>query len=137
MSKKEILVQQIFDEINTNEVFCKALFSVEDAISAKKVLKAYGFDASLEDVEAVFEDGKNEILKFKESGVSNELSEDQLCNVAGGGVLRGALRTVVSVAGGFGFGVLCGVCPAAAAATPYVAGGLAAWSTAGYLKKGW
>ena len=136
MEKKE-LAKQIFDAVNENEDFCKALLSVEDAASAQKVLKENGFNVTQDDVEAIFKDGLDEILKFKESGAADELSVEQLDNIAGGGVVRGVLRTAVSAAGAFGFGMLCGVCPAACAATPYVAGGLAAWSTAGYLKKGW
>ena len=54
-----------------------------------------------------------------------------------GGFIRYLVRGAVSAAVGFGFGCLCGVCPAAAVATPYVVGGLALWCAAGYLKKGW
>ena len=136
MEKKE-LTQTLFDAVNGNEVFCKSLLAAEDAASAQKVLNENGFDVTKEDVEAIFVDGLNEILKFKESATVDELSVGQLDNVAGGGFLKGALRTVASAAAGFGFGVVCGVCPAASAATPWVVGGLAAWSTAGYLKKGW
>lgn len=137
-TKKELLTQQILSAVNDNEEFCKAFVSAEDAASLQKVLNENGFDVSLTDVEAMFADGLSEILKFKDSDAANgELSENQLDDVAGGGALRGTLRTVVSAGVGFGFGCLCGVCPAAASATPYVVGGLTAWSASGYLKKGW
>lgn len=136
-TKKEMLAQEILTAVNENEEFCKAFVSSEDASSLQKVLNENGFNVSLEDVEAMFADGLSEILKVKESAEETELSEEQLDDVSGGGFLRGTLRTIASGAVGFGFGAFCGVCPAAAAATPYVVGGLTAWSTAGYMKKGW
>ena len=69
--------------------------------------------------------------------MAEELSEVELDAVVGGGVARGLVRTGVSAIGAFGYGAACGLCPGLAVATPYVAGGLAAWSTAGYMKKGW
>jgi len=136
-SKKDIISQQIIEAVNGNTEFAKAFVAAEDAASVQKILCENGFDVTVEDVQALFSEGVSEILKVKESGVNGELSEDQLAEVAGGGFFRGALRTVASAAAGFGFGCLCGVCPAAASATPYVVGGLTAWSTAGYMKKGW
>lgn len=136
-AKKEMLAQKVMEAVNENNDFCKAFIAAEDAISLQKVLNDNGFDVSKEDVEAIFADGLKEILKVKEVAATSELSEDQLDDVAGGGAIRGTLRTVASAAAGFGFGCLCGVCPAASAATPYVVGGLTAWSTAGYMKKGW
>ena len=73
-------------------------------------------------------------MKFQESGASDELSEDQLDNIAGGGLIKGIFRTAVSTATAVGFGAFCGICPAATAATPYVAGGLTAWSALGFKK---
>lgn len=136
-TKKDIISQRIIDAVNNNADFCKAFVAAEDAASVQKVLCENGFDVTLAEVNELFSEGVGEILKFKESGVDGELSEDQLAEVAGGGFFRGALRTVASAAAGFGFGCLCGVCPAAASATPYVVGGLTAWSTAGYMKRGW
>ncbi len=132
-TRKEVLAKKISDAVNENEALCIALASAEDAAAAKKVLNENGFDVSTEDVEAIFQDGLNAILKFKESA-PDELSEGQLENVAGGGFFRGMFRTAASAATGFGFGMLCGVCPAAASATPYVVGGLAAWSAAGFRR---
>ena len=134
---KEVLAQQIFAMATDNEDFCKALVSAEDAPSAKKVLNENGFPVSLEDVDEIFADGLSEIMKFKDSGAADELSEGQLDDIAGGGAIRGTLRLAVSAGVAFGFGMFCGICPAAAVASPYVAGGLTAWSTAGYLRKDW
>lgn len=133
-AKKEMLAKKILEAVNENNDFCKAFVAAEDAASLQKVLKSNGFDVTVEDVEAMFAEGLKEILTVKEGAAATELSEDQLDDVAGGGFFRGTLRLVASSAVGFGFGCLCGVCPAAAAATPYVAGGLTAWTTAGYLK---
>lgn len=83
----------------------------------------------------MFADGLNEILKFKESGPADELSEGQLDDVAGGGFINGTLRLAASSVAAFGYGALCGICPAACAGSPYVAVGLSAWTTAGYVKK--
>lgn len=137
--EKRILVKQISDAVNGDESFCKALLSVEDAASAQAILKENGIDASLQDVEGIFKDGVSEIVKYKEASqaADGELDENQLANVAGGGIVRGVLRTSASAAGAFGFGMICGVCPAASVATPYVVGGLTAWSAAGYFKEGW
>lgn len=123
--------------MNENNDFCKAFVAAEDATSLQKVLNENGYAISVEDVEAMFADGLKEILKFKDEAETTELSMEQLDGVAGGGIIRGILRTVASAVAGFGYGCLCGVCPAAASATYYVAGGLTAWSVAGYRKKGW
>lgn len=136
-TKKEMLAQKIMEAVNENNDFCKSFVAAEDATALQKVLNDNGFDVTVEDVEAIFADGLKEILAAKENAMAEELSEDQLDDVAGGGFFRGTLRTAASAAAGFGFGCLCGLCPAASVATPYVVGGLTAWSTAGYLKKGW
>lgn len=134
---KELLAQKLTEAINENNEFCKAFTAAEDAASLQKVLKDNGFDATVEEIEAMFADGLKEILKIKEASKGEELSEDQLEDVAGGGFVRGTLYTAASAAAGFGFGCACGFCPALSAATPYVAGGLAAWSASGYMQKGW
>ncbi len=136
-AKKEMLAQQLIESVNENGDLCKALVSAEDASSVQKVLAANGFEVTVEEVEAIFEDGVNEIMNTNGSEDNGELSEDQLENISGGGFLRGALRTTASAALGFGYGVFCGICPAASAGAPYVAGGLATWSAVGFKKKGW
>lgn len=136
-AKREMLAQKLMDAVNNNDDFCKAFVSAEDAPSVQKVLKENGFDVSLEDVEAIFLDGLNEIKKLKSTAPADVLSEEQLDDVAGGGAIRGTLRFIASGAAAFGYGCLCGLCPAASVGTPYVAVGLAAWTTDGYLKKGW
>lgn len=132
---KDSLAQRIVDTLAVENGFGRSLMMAQDAVSAQKVFVDNGIEISLEEITSIFNDGLNEILKLKETDLNNELSENQLDNVAGGGFWRGALRTTASMAAGFGFGCLCGICPAASVATPYVVGGLAAWSTAGYLKK--
>lgn len=132
---KQVLAQKLTEAVNENNDFCKAFTQAEDAASLQKVLQANGFEVSVEEVEAMFADGLKEILKIKEEAAGAELSEDQLDDVAGGGFVSGTARLAASAAAGFGYGCLCGVCPAAAAWTPYVAGGLTAWTVAGY--KGW
>lgn len=136
-AKKEQLSQEIICAVNENSDFAKEFVAAEDVLSVQRVLSAHGFDLSEDDINAMFTDGVDEILKSKADGGEKELSDEQLENVAGGGFLRGVLRTVASGAAAFGYGCFCGLVPAASAAAPYVAGGLAAWSTAGYFKKGW
>lgn len=133
-STKDTLAQRIVDTLSENNGLGRSLMMAEDALAAQKVFVDNGIEITLEEVNSIFNDGVDEILKLKTSSANGELSEKQLDDVAGGGFWRGTFRTVASMAAGFGFGCLCGICPAASAATPYVAGGLAVWSTAGYLK---
>lgn len=135
-AKKEMLKQQIIDEMNSDREFCRAFVSTADAASLQKVLTAHGYEISTEEIEELYAEGVEGILNYSASG-EEELSEGQLEDVAGGGVVRGTLRFAASCALGFGYGCLCGVCPAAYAGAPYVAGGLAVWSASGYSKKGW
>ncbi|MBQ4569160.1 MAG: hypothetical protein IJA62_03815 [Ruminococcus sp.] len=135
MEKKELLAQKLMESANENGEFFRAFVSAEDASDVQKVLNDNGFDATVEEIEELFSEGLKEILDFKDKASEEELSEEQLDDVDGGGFLRGTARTVISAAAGFGFGAFCAVCPAASAATPYVAGGLTAWSVAGYKKK--
>ena len=137
MTQKELFAQKIMAAVNKDEEFCKALVSCEDAVSVQKVLGAHGIACTTEDVEAIFSDGLQSILKLQESGTAGELGENDLDSVAGGGAIRGTLRLLASGAVAFGYGCLCGVCPAASVAAPYVGGGLTLWTAAGYKKKGW
>lgn len=133
--KKEMLSKRIIDEMNNDQEFCRAFVSSADASSLQKVLSDHGYEITTEEIEALYGEGVNGIMNYEASG--EELSEDQLEDVAGGGFLRGTLRFAASCAVGFGYGCLCGVCPAAYAYAPHVATGLAVWTAAGYVKKGW
>lgn len=133
-NKKEMLTQQLNNLANSNEEFCKAIASAEDAASVQHVLVENGFDVSIKEVEEMYADGVKQISEYINSGAADELTEAQMGEVAGGGLLSGTLRLVVSVAAGFGYGCLCAVAPGYYAGAPYVAGGLATWTTAGYLK---
>ncbi len=134
---REMFAQEIREKLSRDEDFLQALAAAENAGDARQVLLENGFDMSLEQVEALFADGERQVEKFLENGMDCELSEDELEDVAGGGVIRGLVRGAVSCVAAFGFGCVCGVCPPAAAATPYVVGGLTAFTTAGFLRKGW
>lgn len=129
--KKEMLAQKLSDALQKNDTFCQAFVSAENAITIQKLLCDNGINVSLNDVEEMYSNGVKEILKKNGDG---ELSEEDLNEVAGGGWFRGTLRAVASTAAGFGYGCVCGLIPAAAAGAPYVAVGLATWTTAGYLK---
>ncbi len=133
---KKLRNQQIADALSTNEEFLKAFVTATDAATAQKVLMDNGFELSLQEIEEMFQTGVKEINKYQESA-SEELSQEQLEEVAGGGKLRGLLRGIVSSAAAFGYGALCAVFPPASAAAPYVVGGLAAYTVAGAMKKGW
>ena len=132
-TRKNMLSEQIIDRANNDEEFLRALISAQNADEAGTVLEENGIVITAEEVEELFSAGVEEIRKFE----AGELSEEALSEVAGGGLGRYIVRGVVSAAVGFGFGLVCGVCPAAAVATPYVVGGLALWCAAGYVKKGW
>ena len=137
MKQKQALYQQILDDLNSDEEFAKAFISVTDEAAMQKLLSERGYEVSLDDVREMFEAGKAEILKVKETAGDAELPDEALEGVAGGGFWRGLLRTTVSGGAAFGFGCLCGMAPGLAGMTPYVAGGLAAWSADGYLQEGW
>lgn len=136
-TKKEQLVQKIIASVNENGAFARAFVAAENVADLQKVLSDNGFTVSAEDIEAMFHEGVNEILVANNPDDDGEISEDQLDDVSGGGFFRGSCRLLVSGAAAFGYGCLCGICPAASCAAPYIVGGLTVWTTAGYLKKGW
>ena len=123
-----------------DDQFLKDLITARTSQDTQQVLSKYGFAVSMEEVNAFIEKGKS--LLQNEAKVDTELSEDDLEAVAGGGKWRGRLRYAGALLGGAvlgaGYGALCGICPAAAAATPYVVGGYAAlatyWVMDGYAK---
>jgi len=128
--RKNTLVQEITFALDSDLEFGKTFVTCEDAAALQQALKSKGIEASVE-----------EITEFINAGVENikaqnadELSEEALDNVAGGGWGRYLLRAGVSVVAAAGYGALCGVCPAACAGAPYVAVGLTAWTAAGYFK---
>ena len=131
MTKKEMLAQKITAAVTEDQEFYKAFISAEDAAALQKVLQNHGFDFTLDEIDALFRDGASEIVKQSSTG---ELSEEDLDAVAGGGVIRGTARLIVSCGVAFGYGALCGVCPAAYAGANYVAGGLTIWTAAGYMQ---
>ena len=129
--KREMLAQELLESLQKNDAFCQAFVAAENATTIQELLRNNGMDVSLSDVEELFADGVKEILK---SNVEGELTEKDMDSVAGGGWFRGTCRLVASSAVAFGYGCFCGVCPAASVGAPYVAGGLAVWTTAGYLR---
>lgn len=128
----EMLTKKITDAVTNDLAFYKDFISAQDAVALQKVLQNYGFDLTLEEIEDLFSNGVSTILDHTQSG---ELTEDQMDDVAGGGFFAGTGRLIVSCGVAFGYGALCGVCPAAAAGANWVAGGLTAWTAAGYMKK--
>ena len=128
----ENIKQKITDAAINDLDFFKDFIAAQDAPALQKVLQARGFELTVEEIEDLFSDGVDTILDHNQA---EELSEDQLDDVAGGGFLKGTARLIISGGVAFGYGAFCGICPAAYAGAPYVAGGLAAWTTAGYLSK--
>ena len=136
-TKKEMLAQKLVEAANENNDFCKAFVTAKDAESLKKTLSDNGYDFSIEEIEELFADGLKEVLKVNSSAPADELNEEALEDVAGGGFLRGSLRLAASGATMFAYGVFCGLCPVAAGGAYAIAGGLTVWTTAGYMQKGW
>ena len=130
LTKKELLAQKITAAATEDQEFFKAFIGAQDAPALQKVLQNNGFEFTLEGIDEFFANGVDGILAHNGSA---ELTEDQLDDVAGGGFIKGTARLIVSCGVAFGYGALCGICPAAYAGAPYVAGGLTAWTTAGYL----
>jgi len=130
-----MLIEQIKTLLQSNEEFCVELVKAENAEVAKDILNRYSVEASLEEVEEIFVEGRDNIIKYKEENQGKELSEEELDDVAGGGFWRGTLRLGASSAAAFGYGMACAVFPGLAAGAPVVVGGLTAWTAAGYMKK--
>ena len=128
----ENIKQKITDAVINDVDFFKDFISAQDAPALQQVLQARGFELTVDQIEELFSDGVDTILDHNQA---EELSEDQLDDVAGGGFFKGTARLIVSSGVAFGYGALCGICPAASAGAPYVVGGLTAWTTAGYLSK--
>lgn len=131
MTKKDMLAQKITAAVTEDQEFYKDFISAQDVASLQKILFAHGFDFTADEIEALFCAGAAEILKQSNM---DEISENDLDSVSGGGIIKGTARLIVSCGVAFGYGALCGVCPAACAGANYVAGGLAVWTAAGYMK---
>ncbi len=129
------ICKAITAELEKDEEFFKAFISSENAEALCGVLTARGYGVTVDDVNEMFVRGAKGIVEYMEN--KDELSQGQLEEVAGGGFLRGTVRLIISGGVAFGYGAFCGICPPAYAGAPYVAGGLAIWTTAGYMKKGW
>lgn len=132
-----------FEELAlTDDQFLKNLVSAQNAEETLQVLRENGFNLAIEEVKALIEQGT---VSMKKATEDNELREEDLESVAGGGKWRGRVRFIGALARaaalGAGLGALCAVCPAAAVALPYVAAyaGITSfdWVVKGYEKKGW
>ena len=130
MTKKDMLVQKIQESVNEDQAFYAAFISAPDATALQTVLKEHGFEFTVEQIDEMFRTGAAEIMRH----TGDELSADELDDVAGGGFFKGTARLIASCAVGFGYGALCGVCPGAYAYAGYVATGLAVWTASGYKK---
>ena len=128
---KNMLADKIVASVMEDQEFYKAFIAAQDAPALQKVLQDKGFVLTIAEIENLFVSGAAGILNHMGA---EELDENQLDAVAGGGFFRGTARLIVSCAVGFGYGCLCGVCPAACAGASYVAGGLAVWTAVGYKK---
>lgn len=126
--------ERILAKLQEDEGFMIALASVEDAVSAQKVLSDYQIELTLDEVKSMMEDGRKEVEKAAESP---ELSEEELVSVAGGGWVRGFVRLGVSAIAVGGYYLIVAACPAAIIAAPAIAAGLGLWSKAGFDKRGW
>ena len=132
-----------FEELAlTDDHFLNDLISAETAEDTREIMLKNGFEVSLEEVNSLIEQGVEALHNVMDK---KELSEADLESVAGGGKWRGSLRFVAAMGRaaviGIGFGVVCGLCPGAVVATPYVVGYVAVtgtdWVMKGYSKKGW
>ncbi len=78
MEKK---LKQVMELLNKNEKLAKELFTQETPEGAQKVLKNAGIDFTVDEIKHV---GK--LINQMQENKGRELSEDELTNVAGGGV---------------------------------------------------
>ena len=127
-----------------DEAFMTALMCSSDTTKMCELLSSKGIDVSAEDMDELIQDGYTQLSAYGDQ-VGDELSEDQLEEVAGGGKLRGAVRyglvIVGAVAVGAALGGLVGI-GALAVSTAYLiglgyslVGGV--WTLKGRKKKGW
>lgn len=94
-----------------DEAFLKALLTAEEPEKMSEVLGAYGVSVTSDEVDELMQEGIDGMLEMQEK-VSDELNEEQLENVAGGGILKGIVVGLLAVGGavaiGAGLGVLAG-----------------------------
>ena len=109
--RMEILKDQISASLE-NEAFCEAIVRTESIDELKMLLNHYNIDATLEEVTEIVDTGNTAIAKMRDSQ-SDELSEDTLEAVTGGGwwgrVTRAFGAVAIGAAGGFALGMCCGV----------------------------
>lgn len=107
-----VTLREKIAEIITEEEFCAALLMCDDVTKVQALLRENDIEATVEEIEALRADGEAEIETVKNTA-KDELSENDLEDVAGGGKFwRGVGAVAVGAVGGFGLGVVCGVCPA-------------------------
>lgn len=107
----ETLKNQI-TEVVQNEEVCAAMLMCDSAEAVSELLAKNGIVATQEEISALKCEGDASVAKYKASG-ENELSEEQLEDVAGGGKFwRGVAAFAGGAVAGFGLGLVCGVCPA-------------------------
>ena len=116
--RKEAL-QTMFTEAMESEEFCVKLLKCADAASVCKLLADNGIVATEEEI-AQFKTEGDAVLANYSNRANDELSMEELENVAGGGKARKVLRGALSLTGGailgFGLGCASAVCPAFAPA---------------------
>lgn len=123
------LIEKISKAVTEDEAFCKSVASSKSVAEMCGVMASKGFYLTEEEVKAIYNQGISEAEKFK----GDEFTAEQLDEVAGGGIGKGLFFGAVSCAAAFGFGCLCGLCPAVAPLTPYVVGFSATLTTAAFL----
>lgn len=111
-------------EMLNNEEICAEILMCDTAEKVAEVLKKHNIEISLDEIAKIKEDGYVTIEKYKNSG--DELNLELLDDVVGGSKFwRGVGAVTVGAVGGFGLGVVCGVCPAFTPAATKIAIGYA------------
>lgn len=144
MEKKNALALEIQKKGEIDDQFLKDFIVAKNSEEIQAVLAKNGIEATIDEINDFIQEGQQIVTEVLST---DELSEDELETVAGGGKWRGRIRQAITYVGVAGIGVgmvaACSVFPGAASAwitlgkAGMIAVGAAgtAWTIKGYAKK--
>ena len=132
MESNAAQIQAIQARTLEDESFIREMVAAKTMEQVKVVLQKNGYRLPDEEIALLMQSGKKNL---DATLAEDELTEEMLEDVAGGGKVRGTLRFIASLAAGAVGGFFIGVTGGAAAPGGYLlAGALTAWTVAGYAK---
>lgn len=132
MESNAAQIQAIQARTLEDESFIREMVAAKTMEQVKVVLQKNGYTLSDEEIALLMQSGRKNL---DATLAEDELTEEMLEDVAGGGKVRGTLRFIASLAIGAAGGAVIGLTGGAAAPGGYLlAGVLTAWTLAGYAK---